>query len=117
MRENTSQYPPTKEANKFTFKIWAILLVSLSTIFIVFLLNYINFQNLSNSLDNLSQPNDKLNLINEIFQDIAEADNQVQNYILTNDSASWIYHNKSVESVLTNIESLKILIGNVFWFG
>ncbi len=100
----------TKESKRVTFKIWAILLVSLFTIFIVFFLNYINFQNLSNSLDNLSQPNDKLNLINDIFQDIAEADNQIQSYILTNDSSSWNNFNESVRATLENIDSLKNLI-------
>ncbi|MFZ6663457.1 ATP-binding protein [Peijinzhouia sedimentorum] len=101
-----------EESKRVTFKIWAILLVSFSTIFIVFFLNYANFQNLSNSLDNLSQPNNKLNLINEIFQDIAEADNQIQSYILTNDSSSWNDFNKSVQEALENINSLTYLIGN-----
>jgi len=106
---NTQQ---AKESKRFTFKIWAILFVSLCTIFIVFFLNYINFQNLSKSLDDLSQPNDKLNLINEIFQDIADADNQIQNFILTNDSSSWDSYSQSVSSTWENIGLLKNLINN-----
>src|SRR5690606_28621003 len=90
-------------------KTWGIFVVSLAITLSLCTWSYRSFQSVVISLNHLGRPNAKLMLINETVQEMNEAENHVNSYILTNDTVSRSIYRLSIKSVRENIDKLKEL--------
>lgn len=92
-----------------TLKIWSVLVVFGATIACVFFWNYSNYQSLATAIGELSKPSQNLTTINNTLQEIIEAENHIQSFILTGDTLSQrIYQEKTkgIEQDLLNLQQL-----------
>ncbi len=71
---------------------------------------YNNYENLTRSFNQFNEPDYKIGLINELFQEIVEADNFFKGFIFTNNNESEkLYYNR-IADVNVKIEELESLL-------
>lgn len=99
----------TRDRNP-TSKIWAVFFVSLVTITTAFYWSYTHFITLTQSLDALSNPAEEGILINEVFQEIIQAENHIHSYILTGDTLERSRYRDRITRARNNISSLRNLL-------
>jgi signal transduction histidine kinase/response regulator of citrate/malate metabolism len=84
-----------------------LLIIGISSISLLYW-SYLNFLNINESVKVIVEPNDKSNKVNKLFQEIIEADNMFNTFILTDDSSMLnSYHNrmKIVEEQILSLEN------------
>jgi len=69
--------------------------------------SYHNYRNINDSIKSLAEPNNRTNKVNRVFQEIIEADNLFNTFILTNDSATLSSYNQKLDFVESKLENLK----------
>ncbi len=99
----------TRDRNP-TSKIWAVFFVSLVTIAAAFYWSYTHFITLTKSLDALSNPAEEGILINEVFQEIIQAENHIHSYILTGDTLERSRYRNRITRARNNISTLRNLL-------
>ncbi|PIB36963.1 hypothetical protein BFP72_16905 [Reichenbachiella sp. 5M10] len=78
-------------------KVWVLFLITGVITGCICFASYESFVGLTQSIDQLSQPDDRVELINETFQEIVEAENNIQSYILSGDpnmEKQYLLHSK-----------------------
>lgn len=91
-------------------KIIGVFCVSFLVCLGVSFLSYLSFTNLLESINKLSAPNEKIDLLNETFQEIILAENHFHAFVLTNDPLSEKIYSKKIENSRANIEKLRLLL-------
>jgi signal transduction histidine kinase/DNA-binding response OmpR family regulator len=71
---------------------------------------YNNYDNLTKSLNQFNAPDYKISMINELFQEIVEADNFFNGFILTNNNESEKLYYKKIAAVNIKIAELESLL-------
>ena len=66
-------------------KVWVVFGISVVITACICFVSYMSFFSLGKSIDRLGLPDIRVELINDIFQDIVEAENYIQSYILSGD--------------------------------
>lgn len=93
-------------------KLWIVLVIIIITAGSVLFWGYDNYGKLVKSLNTISEPNQKIALINELFQEIVEADNYFNAYALTNDAASRKQYLEKISSIRNRIEELEVILAD-----
>lgn len=93
-------------------KLWIVLVIIIITAGSVLFWGYDNYGKLVKSLNTISEPNQKIALINELFQEIVEADNYFNAYALTNDTASRRQYLEKISSIRSRIEELEVILAD-----
>jgi signal transduction histidine kinase/DNA-binding NarL/FixJ family response regulator len=92
-------------------KILIVLAIIGVTMAAVFYWSFNNYLNVTSALDEIALPNTKTSVINEVFQEIIEADSHFHIYILTSDTASESAYRKKMASVPIYINQLREILG------
>lgn len=90
-------------------KVWAVIFITFIFTSSAVVWSYRSFTELMQSIDQLSQPNNKLTLINSILHDFISAENNIQSYIITGNTQSAHTYEQQVERVRSQILQLKLL--------
>ncbi len=93
-------------------KIWMIFLIFVLIFASISYSSYQSFSTLTNSIQRLSKPNQKMELINETFREIFEAENHIQAFILTGDTLLEQKYLQQIESARYKMSGLKAMLGN-----
>ncbi|GAA5022821.1 hypothetical protein GCM10011506_00150 [Marivirga lumbricoides] len=108
-----SDYTSKKNRNTSALtKLWIVLIIIIITAGSVLFWGYDNYGKLVQSLNTISEPNQKIALINELFQEIVEADNYFNAYALTDDTASRKQYLDKISSVRIILEELEIILAD-----
>ncbi|SHK05015.1 His Kinase A (phospho-acceptor) domain-containing protein [Reichenbachiella agariperforans] len=89
-------------------KVWMVFLISALITGCICYVSYESFVTLTGSIDQLSKPDQRVELINETFQEIVEAENNIQSFILSNDpklEKQYLLHSRAAKQ---KIRSLKV---------
>ncbi|MCF6351369.1 MAG: ATP-binding protein [Cyclobacteriaceae bacterium] len=93
-------------------KIWMIFLIFILIFASISYSSYQSFSTLTQSIQRLSKPNGKMELINETFREIFEAENHIQAFILTGDTLLEQKYLQQIESARYKMSDLKAMLGN-----
>lgn len=91
-------------------KLWMVLTIIIITSGSVLYWGYNNYDNLIDSLNQYNEPDYKISLINELFQEIVEADNYFKGFIFTNNIESEKLYYDKIAAVKIKIGELETLL-------
>ncbi len=93
-------------------KIWMIFLIFVLIFACISYSSYQSFSTLTKSIKRLSRPNEKMELINETFREIFEAENHIQAFILTGDTLLEKKYLLQIESARYKMSELRAMLSN-----
>ncbi len=106
----TSSEPNKNRNTSALAKLWMVLTIIIITAGSVLYWGYNNYDNLTRSFNQFNEPDYKIGLINELFQEIMEADNFFKGFIFTNNNESEkLYYNR-IADVKKKVEELESLL-------
>jgi signal transduction histidine kinase/FixJ family two-component response regulator len=88
-------------------KIWSTFFIIIIVAFTAVFLSYFSYQKLISSIEILSEPDEKIELIQNTIQRLTKADNYFQSYIISNKSEMYQAYHHEVESIQSNLEKLR----------
>jgi CHASE3 domain sensor protein len=95
----------SKPERRLRIKIWIVIAIAVSITGGAVFWSYESFKELTNSIERLSQPNEKLQVINNILQDFISAENNIQSYIITGNVPSARIYERQIEEARKGIAS------------
>ncbi|UXP33362.1 ATP-binding protein [Reichenbachiella agarivorans] len=90
-------------------KVWMVFLISFLITCCICYVSYESFLALTGAINRLSQPDERVELINETFQEIVEAENNIQSYILSNDGRlerEYLIHARTAKLKIAELKTL-----------
>ncbi len=91
-------------------KLWIVLIIIIITASSILYWGYNNYGKLIQSLNTITDPNQKTVLINELFQEIVEADTYFSSYVLTDDTINERKYHEKIASVKFKLNELEELL-------
>ncbi|MBK6263977.1 response regulator [Marivirga sp. S37H4] len=102
--------PKKNRSTSALTKLWIVLIIIIITAGSILFWGYNNYDKLLQSLNQITEPNQKAALINELFQEIVEADNHFSSYVLTDDTSSERMYMEKISSVQYKLNELEELL-------
>ncbi len=103
----------TNYASRFlSIKIWITFFIILIVASTAVFLSYFSYQKLINSIEILSEPDKKIELIQSTIQRLTKADNYFQSYIISNESGMFQAYHHEVESIQSNFDKLRNIMND-----
>jgi signal transduction histidine kinase/DNA-binding response OmpR family regulator len=100
----------SKSEKRLKIRVWLVSIGAFLIIVFTLLWSYKNFETINLSINQLSEPNEKLGLINNILQDFISSENNIQTYIITGNVAAAKVYEQQTEQTKKNIEQLRKLV-------
>jgi signal transduction histidine kinase/FixJ family two-component response regulator/CHASE3 domain sensor protein len=88
-------------------KIWVTFFIILAVSAAAVIWSYFSYQKLIGSIELLSEPDEKIELIQNTIQRLTKADNYIQSFILSNHVGMYRAYHHEIEAIRTNLDSLK----------
>lgn len=98
----------SKSEKRLKLRVWLVILASLTITFSALFWSYKSFIGLNNSIQQITEPNKKLTLINNLVQDFISAENNIQSYIITGNILLARKYEAQITEVRSSIQQLKI---------
>ena len=89
-------------------KVWFIFLVSSIIIITISYVSMQSFSMLTHSIEQLSKPDHKIDLMNETIREIFEAENYIQTYISSGDASMEFKYMDYIAGARSKMEQMKI---------
>lgn len=105
--DSISLVPRDQAARFHMTKTWGTFFIILIVASAVVLLSYYSYQKLMNYIVILSEPDEKIELIQNTIQRLTRADNYFQSYVISNESGMFEAYQNEVESIQSNLDTLK----------